>query len=134
MGDDTLLGQALSMRGLVLFSQERPDLVDVARAAILTGVDANRRGGQPSSRAYSLEGLAAVALADGLPGVAAQALAAAGAAHLATPLSTVLPLLVDPLAARARGTTRRRILRSVVRPRSSVATGSGAGPHNGRIG
>ena len=102
MGDDTLLGQTLSMRGLVLLAQARPDQVDDAREAILSGVDANRRGGQPSNTAYSLEGLAAVALTDGRPAVAARALAAAAGVHLAAPLSAVLPLLVAPLAARAR--------------------------------
>ena len=102
MGDDTFLGQALCLRGLVLLAQAHPEKRDAAGEAILRGVDANRRGGQPSSTAYSLEGLAAVALAHDLPAAAARALGAAAAVHLAAPPSTVLPLLVDPLAARAR--------------------------------
>jgi hypothetical protein len=102
MGDDTLRGQTLCLRGLVLLAHARPDQGETARAAILDGVDANRRVGQPSSTAYSLEGLAALALAHGLPAVAARALAAAQPVHLVAQLSSVLPLLVTPLAARAR--------------------------------
>jgi hypothetical protein len=74
------------------------------RRAVLDGAAANRRGGHPTGIAYSLEGLAAVALADGRPAVAAGALAAASAARrdVASPLWPVLTPLVDDLTARAR--------------------------------
>ena len=62
-------------------------------------------GGHPTGIAYSLEGLAAVALADGRPAVAARALAAAAAARrdsVASPLWPVLTPLVDDLTLRSR--------------------------------
>ena len=100
-GEEDLLGPVLSVTGLVLLA--RGD-VRGARPAVLDGAAANRRGGHPSGIAYSLEGLAAVALTDGRPAVAARALAAADAARrdVASPLWPVLTPLVDGLTARAR--------------------------------
>ena len=99
--DDAMTGQAMSLRGLALLA--RGD-VEGARRSVLDGAAANRRGGQPTSIAYSLEGLAAVALADGRPAVAARALAAAAAvrSHVAAPLSPALPPLIADLAGRSR--------------------------------
>jgi hypothetical protein len=101
LGDEALIGQALSQRGLALL--EGGD-VDGARRSVLDGAAANRRGGMPTGIAYSLEGLAAVALRQGRTTAAAQALAASAAvrAHLATPLAPALPPLVDRLVTRAR--------------------------------
>jgi hypothetical protein len=100
-GEEDLLGPVLSVAGLVLLA--RGDARG-GRRAVLDGAAANRRGGHPSGIAYSLEGLAAVALADGRPAVAARALAAAAAARrdVASPLWPVLTPLVDDLTARAR--------------------------------
>jgi len=100
-GEEDLLGPVLSVTGLVLLA--RGD-VRGARRAVLDGAAANRRGGHPSGIAYSLEGLAAVALTDGRPTVAARALAAAAAARrdVASPLWPVLTPLVDGLTTRAR--------------------------------
>jgi hypothetical protein len=100
-GEEDLLGPVLSVTGLVLLA--RGD-VRGARPAVLDGAAANRRGGHPTGIAYSLEGLAAVALTDGQPAVAARALAAADAARrdVASPLWPVLTPLVDGLTARAR--------------------------------
>jgi predicted ATPase len=99
-GEEDLLGPVLSVAGLVLLA--RGD-VRAGRRAVLDGAAANRRGGHPTGVAYSLEGLAAVALADGRPTVAARALAAAAAARrdIASPLWPVLTPLVDDLTARA---------------------------------
>ncbi|MGY1810005.1 ATP-binding protein [Blastococcus sp. SYSU D00669] len=101
IGDDALVGQASNLRGLTLAA--RGD-VDAARGSILDGVTACRRAGQRASTAHSLEGLAALALADGHPDVAARALGAAAAVRevIGSPLSPALPLLLDDLAARAR--------------------------------
>jgi hypothetical protein len=100
-GEEDLLGPVLSVAGLVLLA--RGD-VRGGRRAVLEGAAANRRGGHPTGIAYSLEGLAAMALADGRPAVAARALAAASAARrdVASPLWPVLTPLVDDLTARAR--------------------------------
>ena len=100
-GEEDLLGPVLSVAGLVLLA--RGD-VRGSRRAVLDGAESNRRGGHPSGIAYSLEGLAAVALADGRPAVAARALAAAAAARrdVASPLWPVLTPLVDDLTDRAR--------------------------------
>jgi hypothetical protein len=99
-GDEDLLGPVLSVAGLVLLA--RGD-VRGGQRAVLDGAAANRRGGHPTGIAYSLEGLAAVALADGRPAVATRALAAAAAARrdVASPLWPVLTPLVDDLTARA---------------------------------
>ncbi|TFV86981.1 AAA family ATPase [Blastococcus sp. CT_GayMR16] len=101
LGDESLTGQALSSRGLVLLA--RGDLAG-ARRSVMDGAAANRRGGQPTAIAYALEGLAAVALGDGRPDVAAQALAAATSMreHLALPRAPALPPLLDDVADRAR--------------------------------
>jgi len=100
-GEEDLLGPVLSVTGLVLLARGN---VRGARSAVLDGAAANRRGGHPSGIAYSLEGLAAVALTDGRPAVAARALAAADAARrdVASPLWPVLTPLVDGLTTRAR--------------------------------
>jgi predicted ATPase/class 3 adenylate cyclase len=100
-GEEDLLGPVLSVAGLVLLA--RGDLRG-GRRAVLDGAAANRRGGHPTGIAYSLEGLAAVALDDGRPAVAARALAAAAAARrdVASPLWPALTPLVDGLTARAR--------------------------------
>jgi predicted ATPase/class 3 adenylate cyclase len=101
LGDDAMAGAAQSMRGLALLAAGR---VDAARQSVLEGAELNRRGNQPASIASSLEGLAAVALADGRPAAAATALAAAKTARLTvgTPLTPALPPLMDRLAAGAR--------------------------------
>ena len=100
-GEEDLLGPVLSVAGLVLLA--RGDTRGGRRAA-LEGAAANRRGGHPTGIAYSLEGLAAVALADRRPAVAARALAAASAARrdVASPLWPVLTPLVDDLTGKAR--------------------------------
>jgi len=101
LGDQPLTGQALSMQGLVLLTAG-----ETGRGARLVraGAEVNRRDGQPTSIAFSLEGLAAVGLADGRPTVTAQALAVATAMrhHLALPRTPALAGLMDDLAARAR--------------------------------
>ncbi|WP_448627677.1 ATP-binding protein [Geodermatophilus sp. URMC 64] len=101
IGDDAMVGQARSLRGLALAAHGD---IEAARGSILDGVAACRRAGQIASTAHALEGLAALALADGRPEVAARALGASGAvrAYVGTPLSAALPLLLDDLTARAR--------------------------------
>ncbi|WP_216870354.1 adenylate/guanylate cyclase domain-containing protein [Modestobacter excelsi] len=101
LGDEALLGQALSLWGLVLLT--RGDLTG-GRRAVLDAAAANRGSGQPSRVAASLEGLAALALADGRPAVAARALAAADQARrrVATMLFPAVAPLVEDLGARAR--------------------------------
>jgi hypothetical protein len=76
LGDDAMRGRAQSLFGLTLLA--RGD-VDGARQAVVAGAVANRQGGQPTGMAYSLDGLAAVALASGQAATAARALAAAAA-------------------------------------------------------
>lgn len=102
MEDDSMQARGLSLLGLTLVIQG--DLQQ-ARGAIVDGARANLRGGQPTSLSYSLEGLAAVALADRRPDVAAGALAAASAVRerIKHVLSPVLRPIVEELAARARG-------------------------------
>jgi hypothetical protein len=101
LGDEALVGPVLSLDGLVLLARG-----DVAggRRAVLQAAAGNRQRGTPTGIAYSLEGLAAVALADGHPATAARALAAAAGARrdVASPLWPVLTPLIDELAARAR--------------------------------
>jgi hypothetical protein len=101
LDDKALAGPVLSLAGLVLLA--RGD-VRGGRRAVLAGAVANRRSRHPTGIAYSLEGLAAVALADGRPAVAARALAAAEAARrdVASPLWPVLSSLVEDVAARSR--------------------------------
>jgi predicted ATPase len=100
-GEEDLLGPVLSVAGLVLLA--RGD-VRSARRVVLDGAAANRRGGHATGIAYSLEGLAAVALADGRPAVAARALGTAAAARrdVASPLWPILAPLVAGLTTDAR--------------------------------
>jgi predicted ATPase/class 3 adenylate cyclase len=102
MEDDSMQARGLSLLGLSLVMQGD---VQQARGAIVDGARANLRGGQPTSMSYSLEGLAAVALADRRPDVAAGALAAASAVRerIKHVLSPVLRPIVEELASRARG-------------------------------
>jgi hypothetical protein len=102
MEDDSMQARGLSLLGLTLVIQG--DL-QRARGAIVDGARANLLGGQPTSMLSSLEGLAAVALADGRPDVAAGALAAASAVRerIKHVLSPVLQPIVEDLASRARG-------------------------------
>jgi predicted ATPase/DNA-binding SARP family transcriptional activator/class 3 adenylate cyclase len=101
LGEEDLLGDALSVRGPILLS-----LGDVhgGRRAILDGAAINQRTGGPTNIVRSLEGLAAVALADDRPDVAARALAAAAECrrHRATALSPALTPLIEDLARRSR--------------------------------
>jgi hypothetical protein len=101
LGDGALAGPVLSLAGLVLLV--RGD-VGSGRRAVLDGATANRRNGHPTGIAYSLEGLAAVAVTDGMPAVAVVALAAADAARsdVASPLWPVLDPFIEDLAARSR--------------------------------
>ena len=101
LGDDAMRGRALSLLGLTLLAQGD---VERARRSVVDGARANRRGGQPTSMAYSLDGLSAAALAGGRPEVAARALAAATAVRQRVghpPSSAFLPML-DDLASRSR--------------------------------
>jgi predicted ATPase/class 3 adenylate cyclase len=102
MEDDSMKARGLSLLGLTLVIQG--DL-QAARGAIVDGARANLLGGQPTSMSSSLEGLAAVALADGRPDVAASALAAASAVRerIEHVLSPVLQPIVADLTSRARG-------------------------------
>ena len=101
LDDEALAGPVLSLAGLVLLA--RGD-VRGGRRAVLAGAEANRRSGHPTGIAHSLDGLAAVAVADGRPAVAVRALAAADAARhdVASPLWPVLSPLVEDLTARSR--------------------------------
>ena len=101
LGEDGMLGRALSLLGLSQLA--RGDL-PAGRRSVLEGVRVNLRSGRSTSMAYSLEGLAALALAEDRPAVAARSLAAAAAARggNALPLSAPLPPLVDLLFGRAR--------------------------------
>jgi predicted ATPase/class 3 adenylate cyclase len=99
--DDAMRGRALSLLGLTRLA--RGD-AEAARRAVVDGAAANRRGGQPTGMAYSLDGLAAVALADGRPRVAARALAVSDAVRRKSgmpPSPAFLPLLAG-LVAEAR--------------------------------
>jgi predicted ATPase/class 3 adenylate cyclase/Tfp pilus assembly protein PilF len=100
-GDEGLIGEVLSLLGLVLLDRgDEP----AARRTILDAAVANRQAGEPSSMAAALEGLAAVALAAGHADVAARALAATAAARgtVATALFPTLAPLVEDVVARAR--------------------------------
>ncbi len=100
LGDEALVGPVLSLAGLVLLA--RGD-VRAGERAVLDGAAVNRRSGHPTGIAYSLEGLAAVALHGGRPAVAARALASAARARrdVASPLWPALAPLVDELTARS---------------------------------
>jgi hypothetical protein len=89
---------------LLGLSQLAKEDVTAARRSILDGAQANLRAGQQTSLAYSLEGLAAVALAEGRCAVAASTLAAADEARgrSALPLTPGLPPLVRALVGRCR--------------------------------
>ena len=101
LGEGAMLGRALSMLGLSLL--ERGD-VEAAGRSLIDGARANRRTGRPTSMAFSLEGLAALALARGRPALAARNLAVAAAARgsLALPLQEAVVPLVERLTGRAR--------------------------------
>jgi hypothetical protein len=101
IGEDGMLGRALILLGLTQLAQED---VAAARRSVLDGARANLRAGQQTSLAYSLEGLAAVALAEGRCAVAARTLAAADEARRrsALPLAPGLPPLVQRLVGRCR--------------------------------
>jgi len=101
IGDDAMRGRALSLRGLVLLLGGD---VGAARHWVVEGARINRRGGQPTGMAYSLDGLAALALAMGCATVAARALAAARNTRerAGNPVSAAFVPLLDDLAARAR--------------------------------
>jgi hypothetical protein len=101
IGEDGMLGRALILLGI---SQLATEDVAAARTSVLEGARANLRAGQQTSLAYSLEGLAAVALAEGRCVVAARSLAAADEARgrSALPLTPGLPPLVRRLAVRCR--------------------------------
>jgi predicted ATPase/class 3 adenylate cyclase len=101
LGEDGMLGRALSMLGLS--QMERGD-VDTAHRSLLEGARVNRRSGRPTSMAFSLEGLAALALSRDRPALAARNLAVAAAARgaQALPLQPVVAPLVERLVTRAR--------------------------------
>jgi tetratricopeptide (TPR) repeat protein len=101
MGDESMRARGLSLLGLTLLAQG--DIV-AARRAVIDGARANLAGGQPTSISYSLDGLAAVALTDGRPDVAARAMAAASAVRerMRHVLSPALRPLVQDLHSRAR--------------------------------
>jgi hypothetical protein len=100
-GDETMIGQVLSSLGLI--SLARGDIAG-GRRAILDAATVNRHSGQPSNFASSLEGLAAIALTDDHPTVAARALAAAAVTRRNAASATFPELapLVEDLATRAR--------------------------------
>ncbi|HLM06667.1 MAG TPA: adenylate/guanylate cyclase domain-containing protein [Blastococcus sp.] len=101
LGDEALVGQLLSLRGLILLATGK---LDAARRSVLDGVAVNRNSShQQLGITYSLEALAALALADGHPAVAARALAAAAAARriVDEPLGPALGPLGDDLTAQA---------------------------------
>ncbi|MGY1619238.1 ATP-binding protein [Geodermatophilus sp. SYSU D00691] len=101
VGEEAMLGRALSMLGLTQL-----DLGDhaAARRSIVAGALANQRAGQQTSMAYSLEGLASLALAERRPAVAARSLAAAAAARgrNARLLTPALPPLIEQIVTRCR--------------------------------
>lgn len=94
-----MIGSALSLLGLSQLAAGDPT---GARRSVIEGALANRRGGHQTSMAYSVEGLAGIALAEGWPAVAARALAAAAAAReqTARPLTPALPPLISDLVTR----------------------------------
>jgi non-specific serine/threonine protein kinase len=101
IGEDGLLGRALILLGHTQLARED---VAAARRSVLDGARANLRAGQQTSLAYSLEALAAVALAEGRCAVAARTLASADEARSrsALPLTPGLPPLVQRLVGRCR--------------------------------
>jgi predicted ATPase/class 3 adenylate cyclase len=101
MENDAIRGRALSLLGLAMLA--RGDVAG-ARGPITEGAWVNRCGGQRSSIAYSLEGLAAAALTEGRPDAAGRALAAAAATRqqLGQPPSRALAPFQADLAARIR--------------------------------
>jgi predicted ATPase/class 3 adenylate cyclase len=100
-GYEAWVGQVLSTVGLIQLARED---IPRGRRSILDGAELNRQGGQPTSIAYALEGLAAVASIDGRPVVAARAMAAAvaGRGSVAAALNAALTSLVDDVTARVR--------------------------------
>ncbi len=101
LGEEGMLGRGLSQLGLCQLAQG--DL-PAARRSLLEGARVNRRSGRPTSMAYALEGLAALALAEDRPAVAARNLAVAAAARgvEALPLQPAVAPLVERLSTRAR--------------------------------
>jgi hypothetical protein len=101
VGDDNIAIDVLSLLGLVLLA--RGDVV-AGRRAVLDAAAANRRNGSRTSIVQALEGLAAVALAQGRPAVATRAVAAATGArqNTHTALWPVITSLAADLAARSR--------------------------------
>jgi predicted ATPase/class 3 adenylate cyclase len=101
VGEDGMLGRGLILLGLSQLAQED---VASARRSVLDGARANLRAGQQTSMAYSLEGLAAIALADGRCAVAVRTLASADEARhrSSLPLTPGLPPLVRRLEGRCR--------------------------------
>jgi tetratricopeptide (TPR) repeat protein len=101
IGQDGMLGPALSLLGLSLLAR---GAVEEARRSVLEGAEVNRRSGQPTAIAYSLEGLAGLALVEGHPEVATRALGAAGAARgrSALPLTPALPPVIGQMVDRCR--------------------------------
>jgi predicted ATPase/class 3 adenylate cyclase len=101
IGEDGMLGIALSLLGISQLAQG--DVV-AARSSMLEGAQASHRSGQPTSIAYSLEGLAGLALAEGRPAVAARALAASAAARgrSALPLTPALPPVIGRMVDQCR--------------------------------
>jgi predicted ATPase/class 3 adenylate cyclase len=77
-GEERLIGDVLSLLGLVLLARGDES---AARRTIVDAAVATQEAGDPSSMASSLEGMAAIALADGHPELAARALGAAAAAR-----------------------------------------------------
>ena len=101
LGEDSMLGRGLSQLGLCQLAQG--DL-PAARRSLLEGARVNRRSGRPTGMAFALEGLAALALAEERPALAARNLAVAAAARgsSALPLQPVVAPLVERLVTRAR--------------------------------
>jgi predicted ATPase/class 3 adenylate cyclase len=101
LADDELRGRALSLLGLTLLARGE---VERAGQVVVDGARASRHGGQPTSIAYSLDGLAAMALATGRAAVAARALASAAAIRerARNPASPAFRPLLEQLVARSR--------------------------------
>jgi predicted ATPase/class 3 adenylate cyclase len=101
LGEDGMLGRALSQLGMSQLAEG--DLAE-GRRNLLQGAHVNRRSGRPTSMTFSLEGLAALALAEARPRLAARSLAVAAAARSsqALPLQPPLSRLVEEMTGRAR--------------------------------
>jgi hypothetical protein len=101
LGEDAMLGRGLNQLGLCQLAQG--DL-PAARRSLLEGARVNRRSGRPTSVAYSLEGLAALALAEEQPALAVRNLtvAAVSRGSQALPLQPSVVPLVERLITRAR--------------------------------